>query len=239
MTAVMIGADPHKGSRTAVAISAAEVPLGTVRVRASAGQAGKLVEWAADWPERTWAVEGAGGLGHLLAQQLVAAGEKVIDVQPKLGARVRLLPAGTPDTVARICRRALPVEGLMRRSIAARNPGMLAHAAWREPQQLECGVARWQSDGSAGGWFAGPGPASGTARPPPSARPAITCLGHGPFSVRPGRAGEYSRGGAVRPRSAGRTVTDDSDREARCSRGRDISRRLGRPGRCRALDLER
>ena len=50
--------------------------------------------WAAAWPERTWAVEGAGGLGHLLAQQLVAAGERVLDVQPKLGARVRLLAAG-------------------------------------------------------------------------------------------------------------------------------------------------
>ena len=48
---------------------------------------------AAAWPERTWAVEGAGGLGHLLAQQLVAAGERVLDVQPKLGARVRLLAA--------------------------------------------------------------------------------------------------------------------------------------------------
>ena len=40
------------------------------------------------------AVEGAGGLGHLLAQQLVAAGELVLDVQPKLAARVRLLDAG-------------------------------------------------------------------------------------------------------------------------------------------------
>ena len=97
MTAVMIGVDPHKGSHTAVAIDAAEVPLGTVRVRACASQAGKLVEWAADWPERTWAVEGAGGLGHLLAQQLVAAGEQVIDVQPKLGARVRLLSTGTSN----------------------------------------------------------------------------------------------------------------------------------------------
>jgi len=37
---------------------------------------------------------GAGGLGHLLAQQLLAAGERVLDVQPKLGARVRLLAAG-------------------------------------------------------------------------------------------------------------------------------------------------
>ncbi len=94
MAAVMIGVDPHKGSHTAVVIGPAEEPLGELRVRASAGQAGKLVGWAAAWPERTWAVEGAGGLGHLLAQQLVAAGERVLDVQPKLASRVRLLQAG-------------------------------------------------------------------------------------------------------------------------------------------------
>jgi transposase len=94
MTAVMIGVDPHKGSHTAVAIGVAEEPLGEVRVRASAGQSERLVAWARAWPERIWAVEGAGGLGHLLAQQLVAAGERVLDVQPKLGARVRLLAAG-------------------------------------------------------------------------------------------------------------------------------------------------
>jgi transposase len=33
-------------------------------------------------------------MGHLLAQQLLSAGERVLDVQPKLGARVRLLAAG-------------------------------------------------------------------------------------------------------------------------------------------------
>jgi hypothetical protein len=91
MAAVMIGVDPHKGSHTAVAISAGEEPLGQVRVRASAVQAQRLLSWAAPWPERIWAVEGAGGLGHLLAQQLLGAGEQVLDVQPKLGARVRLL----------------------------------------------------------------------------------------------------------------------------------------------------
>jgi len=92
--AVMIGVDPHKGSHTAVAVGADERQLGRLRVRASAGQAQQLAEWAAAWPERTWAVEGASGLGHLLAQQLVAAGERVLDVQPKLAARVRLLAAG-------------------------------------------------------------------------------------------------------------------------------------------------
>jgi transposase len=94
MVAVMIGVDPHKGSHTAVAISPAEAPLGELRVRASASQAQRLLEWAAAWPQRTWAIEGAAGLGHLLAQQLVAAGEQVLDVQPKLGARVRLLASG-------------------------------------------------------------------------------------------------------------------------------------------------
>jgi transposase len=94
MVAVMIGVDPHKGSHTAVVISPAEEPLGEIRVGASAAQAQKLAARATAWPERTWAVEGAGGLGHLLAQQLVAAGEVVVDVQPKLASRVRLLQAG-------------------------------------------------------------------------------------------------------------------------------------------------
>src|SRR4030095_7780005 len=97
MAAVMIGVDPHKGSHTAVAIGAAEEPLGELRVRASVAQAERLLSWAAAWPERTWAVEGAAGLGYLLAQQLLAAGERVLDVQPKLGARVRLVAAGATD----------------------------------------------------------------------------------------------------------------------------------------------
>jgi D-arabinose 1-dehydrogenase-like Zn-dependent alcohol dehydrogenase len=91
---VMIGVDPHKGSHAAVTTGVDEALLGQVRVRASAAQAERLLTWAAAWPERTWAVEGAGGLGHLLAQELVAAGERVLDVQPKLAARVRLLAAG-------------------------------------------------------------------------------------------------------------------------------------------------
>jgi hypothetical protein len=90
MAAVMIGVDPH----TAVAIGAAEELLGQIRVRACAAQAGQLLARAAAWPQRTWTVEGAGGLGHLLAQQLVAAGELAVDVPPRLAARVRLLGSG-------------------------------------------------------------------------------------------------------------------------------------------------
>jgi transposase len=46
MTAVMMGIDPHKGSHTAVAIDAGEVPLGRVRIRACPDQAVQLLVWA-------------------------------------------------------------------------------------------------------------------------------------------------------------------------------------------------
>jgi transposase len=94
VTGVMIGIDPHKGSHTAVVVDAGEVVLGQVRVTARADQLQRLHRWAQPWPDRIWAVEGARGLGRLLTQQLLAAGERVVDVQPKLAARVRLLNAG-------------------------------------------------------------------------------------------------------------------------------------------------
>ena len=117
MAAVMIGVDPRKASHTAVAISAAEEPLGELRVRACAAQAERLLAWAAAWPQRTWAVEGAGGLGHLLAQQLLPVGERVLDVPPKLGARVRLLAAGDtnkndPDDARSVAVAALRSAGV-------------------------------------------------------------------------------------------------------------------------------
>ena len=88
---VMIGVDPHKGSHTVVAVDRSERNLAELRVRSGPAQVVKLLAWAEDFPERSWAVENATGLGYLLAQQLVAAGERVFDVQPKLAARVRLL----------------------------------------------------------------------------------------------------------------------------------------------------
>jgi transposase len=95
--AVMIGVDPHKGSHTAVALDESEEPLSDLRVRSAANQVERLLTWATAFGERTWAIEGAGGLGYLLAQQLVAAGERVVDVQPKLAARVRLLATGASN----------------------------------------------------------------------------------------------------------------------------------------------
>jgi transposase len=46
------------------------------------------------WPDRVWAVEGSGGAGRPLAQRLLADGEPVVDVPPKLSARARVLDTG-------------------------------------------------------------------------------------------------------------------------------------------------
>ena len=123
----MIGVDPHKGSHTAVAVDGSGGPLGELRVRASAAQAERLVAWAEPWPERTWAVEDASGLGYLLAQQLVAAGELVLDVQPKLGARVRLLATEASNKNDPNDARSVAIAAL--RSTAPREVAAENHAA--------------------------------------------------------------------------------------------------------------
>src|SRR5262245_17308552 len=91
MTLVMIGVDPHKASHTAVAVDGDELELGSMQVRSSIKQCDVLLDWADRFPQRRWAIESAGGLGYLLAQQLLAAGEDVVDVPPTLSARVRVL----------------------------------------------------------------------------------------------------------------------------------------------------
>jgi len=91
MALVVIGVDPHKGSHTAVAIDGNERELDELRLRSSTKQCDVLLDWAGRYPQRRWAIESAAGLGYLLAQQLVAAGEEVVDVPPTLSARVRVL----------------------------------------------------------------------------------------------------------------------------------------------------
>ncbi len=92
--ATMIGIDPHKATHTAVAVDDDEVVLGECTVRASSVQVQRLREWAAGFEPREWAVESANGLGYLVAQQLIAAGETVLDVPPMLASRVRVLGSG-------------------------------------------------------------------------------------------------------------------------------------------------
>src|SRR5271166_2543148 len=91
---VMIGGDPHKASHTAVAIGRDEDQIASVKVRSTLRQVDQLLRWAEPFDKRTWAIESAGGLGYLLAQQLVARGEDVLDVPATLASRIRVLATG-------------------------------------------------------------------------------------------------------------------------------------------------
>ena len=92
-----IGIDPHRGSHTAAVLDEFDDVVDELCVIADRCQRDRLLEWAARFEPRVWAIEGATGTGALLAQQLVASGEHVLDVPPALSARVRLLDSGRSD----------------------------------------------------------------------------------------------------------------------------------------------
>jgi transposase len=113
----IIGVDPHKRSHTATVLDRDEQLVGEIRVRADRNQRDRLLSFAAAFEPRTWAVEGATGTGALLAQQLVAAGETVLDVPPKLSARVRLLATERSDKTDAYDARSTAVVALRHRSL--------------------------------------------------------------------------------------------------------------------------
>lgn len=92
---VVIGVDPHKSQHTASALErSTQRVLDTLTIRATGGEYRQLLAWGRRWPERSWAVENARGLGRHLAQWLLARGETVIDVPATATRRVRELSRG-------------------------------------------------------------------------------------------------------------------------------------------------
>jgi hypothetical protein len=68
-----------------------EARLAKVKVRATRRQVDQLLEWAARFEERTWAIESAGGLGYLLAQQVAQRRRAGVGRAGDPGARVRVI----------------------------------------------------------------------------------------------------------------------------------------------------
>ena len=94
MSLVVIGMDPHKRSATIEVMASDEAVVGGGRYGTNvAGYAAMLAAVKA-WPERIWAVEGCQGIGRHLANRLLADGEQVVDVPPKLSARIRVFATG-------------------------------------------------------------------------------------------------------------------------------------------------
>ncbi|HEU0041783.1 MAG TPA: IS110 family transposase [Jiangellaceae bacterium] len=94
MRKVVIGVDPHKLSATIEVVDQREKVLGSGRFTTDKAGFAAMRKYVKQWPDREWAVEGSLGVGRPLAQRLLEAGERVVDVPAKLAARARLLDTG-------------------------------------------------------------------------------------------------------------------------------------------------
>jgi transposase len=86
--------DPHKRSATIEVMAGDEAVVGGGRYGTDAAGYAAMLVAVKEWPERIWAVEGCQGIGRHVANRLLADGERVVDVPPKLSARIRVFATG-------------------------------------------------------------------------------------------------------------------------------------------------
>ena len=91
---VVIGMDPHKRSATIEVMTAEEAVVGGGRFATDREGYAEMRRYADRWPDRVWAIEGCAGIGKHIAVRLLADGEQVVDVPPKLSARARVFATG-------------------------------------------------------------------------------------------------------------------------------------------------
>jgi transposase len=122
MTAVVIGIDPHKRSNTALVLDAHENVLAKQRFPNDRDGYRQLKHFAQPWRERTWAVEGARGVGLGLAQRIAGDGERVLNVPARLSARVRALGGSSGRKTDDADAYAVAVGGLRGRNLQVVEP---------------------------------------------------------------------------------------------------------------------
>jgi transposase len=113
---VVLGTDPHKKTHTVVAADDAGRQLSTITVKSTQAGHLKLLGWAAQYPDRRWAVEDGRHVAGRLLRDLTAAGEQVTCVPTKLMAAAR---AG-----ARTRGKSDPIDALAVARAALREPDL-------------------------------------------------------------------------------------------------------------------
>jgi transposase len=94
MSRMIIGMDPHKRSATIEVMDPDEVVVGSRRFGTDQAGYDAMLHYGRQWLDRVWAIEGCQGIGRHIAQRLLADGEEVVDVPPKLSARARVFATG-------------------------------------------------------------------------------------------------------------------------------------------------
>jgi len=115
---VILGIDAHKRTHTAVAIDDTGRELGSKTTLATTTEAHlELLRWAERFgAERRWAVEDCRHLSRRLEADLLAAGEAIVRVPPKMMAHAR--------DAARTYGKSDPIDALAVARAALREPGL-------------------------------------------------------------------------------------------------------------------
>jgi len=115
---VTLGIDAHKRTHTVVAVDEVGRQLGEKTTRSTTTEAHlELVRWAERFgPDREWAVEDCRHLSRRLEADLLAAGERIVRVPPKLMAHAR-------DS-ARTYGKSDPIDALAVARAALREPDL-------------------------------------------------------------------------------------------------------------------
>jgi transposase len=122
---IVVGVDVHKRSLTAVAVD----EVGRSVAELTVGSAGELVAWSASLAsERLWAVEDCLQLTRSLERELLAVGERLVRVPPKLMAPQR--------RASRARGKSDPIDALAVARAALREP-RLDHPRPGEPAMRE------------------------------------------------------------------------------------------------------
>jgi len=117
---VILGVDAHKATHTVVAVDGNGRQVGVRTVAATSAGHLEALRWAARFDERSWALEDCRHLTRRLERELIAAGELVLRVPPKLmaGARRGARTRGKSD----------PIDALAVARAALREPDLpVAH----------------------------------------------------------------------------------------------------------------
>ena len=245
MAAVMIGVDPAKRSHAMAVLDERENQLAALQVGNDSAGYRDMVRLARRWPERTWAVEGAAGVGVQLAQRLVADGETVLDVPPKLSTRARIFDVGhgrknDPGDARTVAVVAIRTKGLRqvvpddemvalrlmserRRDLVRSRTQTVNHLHQLLMELIAAGAQRNLTAKKAKALLATVRPRDVAGRDPPAAR--------GRPDRGPGRAGPQAQGVGQATQGRGRCDRDDPDRHQRRrdrDRGDDPRRGRGR-----------
>ena len=132
---VVVGMDPHKRSVTIEVMGADEAVLGGGRYGTDPAGFAAMRRCVGQFPNRVWAIEGCSGIGRHVARRLIAAGEEVVDVPPKLSAKVRVFATG----------QGRKTDATDAHSIALVGSGWPGYARWSPTRTSTC-CGCWPTD---------------------------------------------------------------------------------------------